>query len=159
MNAIAIKGRADAQAWENRCEELNERTHQALATMAELLRSVDSFCKGTLADDLVGFAEVIAVFLGMDDDVLHLVFAGQRIEMLLEKVRMADDGTRGNSGADIKIGFVSACKGEFRHGDTLLFFVPTGHIVALSIVRKSESVNQNFRIMPTTAEARMNQIG
>ena len=55
MNAIAIKGRADAQVWENRCEALNERTHQALATMAQLLQSVDSFCKGTLADDLVGF--------------------------------------------------------------------------------------------------------
>ncbi len=59
MNTIAITGRADAQAWENRAQELNERTHQAVATMAQLLQSVDSFCKGTLADDLVGFGNKV----------------------------------------------------------------------------------------------------
>ena len=42
MNTIAITGRADAQAWENHAQELNERTHQAVATMAQLLQSVDS---------------------------------------------------------------------------------------------------------------------
>ena len=59
MNTIAITGRADAQAWENHAQELNERTHQAVATMAQLLQSVDSFCKGTLADDLVGFGNKV----------------------------------------------------------------------------------------------------
>ena len=59
MNAIAIKGKADAQAWESRVEELNERTNAALKTMAELLQSVDSFCKGTLADDLVGYGNKV----------------------------------------------------------------------------------------------------
>ncbi|MBQ5397828.1 MAG: hypothetical protein IIU14_00120 [Ruminococcus sp.] len=55
MNAIAMTGRADAKAWENSAEELNERARDAVKKMGDLLASVDSFCKGTLADDLVGF--------------------------------------------------------------------------------------------------------
>ena len=89
--------------------------------------------------------------------------SGVKGDLLLQDVRVAFDGLRGYGGADIKVLFVGAGKGKFLHFGILLFRQGEksrpGSIFVLRLypckAKASTGKNdQNFRITPTTAEAR-----
>lgn len=60
MASIQMEGRAAANAWKARAQELNERTERLLNEVSTTLESVREYSEGSLVDEIVALGASLA---------------------------------------------------------------------------------------------------